>query len=179
MAERAVLHYEDLETFPEDNLRREILDGELYVTPSPVPRHAKVADAIGTALRAYAKRAGGECYTSPVDVVLSAQNVVVPDSVYIAPERLHTIGLKAILGVPSLLIEVLSPSTSSVDRNKKREIYARSGVPEYWIVDPDQNTIERCSQPANGRFQTIVTFDHDMPAATLLDFTLSFEEAFA
>ena len=179
MAHRAVLHYEDLETFPADNLRREILDGKLYVTPSPSRRHQRVVGAVYRALSDYERRAGGEAYVSPFDTVLSAQNVVEPDVIYVAPDRLHTLGVKAILGVPSLFVEVLSPATEHLDRGKKRAAYASFGVPEYWIVDADARTIERCSDPAGGSYQRIVTFDSDMPAATLPDLTLSFNEVFA
>jgi Uma2 family endonuclease len=178
MEHGAVLYYEDLETFPDDNLRREILGGELHVTPGPVPRHARVTDAIARAVWAYSQKAGGECYGSAVHIVLSAQNVVVPDVVYIAPDRLHTIGKKAVLGIPSLLVEVLSPSTSGIDRVKKRAVYARLGVPEYWIVDPEANTIERCSDPSGDHYCAVETFDKDMPSATLRDLTLSFNEIF-
>ena len=179
MAVRTALVYEDLQSFPEDNRRREILGGELYVTPSPIPRHQRVVGEIFSALREYAQRAGGEAYGSPLDTVLSAQNVVEPDVLYIGPDRLDTIGAKAILGVPSLFVEVLSPGTRSIDRGKKREIYARFSVPEYWIIDAEARTIERCSDPVGDRYQAVVTFGADMPAATLPDFVLSFDEIFA
>jgi Uma2 family endonuclease len=178
MAHRAVLHYEDLETFPDDNLRREILDGELNVTPSPVPRHAGVVGEIFRLLADHADRVGGKAFGSDVDIVLSAQNVVIPDVVYIAPDRLHTLGQKAIYGVPSLFVEVLSPTTMRIDRGKKRELYARFGLPEYWIVDPGANTVERCSDPEGNGYRTIVLFDGDMPAATLPDFRLPFVKVF-
>ena len=178
MAHRAVLRYEDLETFPEDDLRREILDGELNVTPSPVPRHAKVVFEISRALGEYADDAGGQVYGSDVDIVLSGHNVVVPDVVYIARDRLETIGKKAVHGAPSLLVEVLSPSTQHVDRGKKRDIYARFGLPEYWLVDPDANTIERCSEPSGNNYQTVEMFTGDMPSATLPGFVLPFEKVF-
>jgi Uma2 family endonuclease len=178
MAHRAVLRYEDLETFPDDNLRREILDGELNVTPSPVPRHAGVVGEIFRSLADHADRVGGKAFGSNVDIVLSAQNVVIPDVVYIAPDRLHTLGQKAIYGVPSLFVEVLSPTTMRIDRGKKRELYARFGLPEHWIVDPDANRIERCSDPDGLGYRTIVLFDDDMTAATLSDFVLRFEKVF-
>ncbi|MGH7683148.1 MAG: Uma2 family endonuclease [Vulcanimicrobiaceae bacterium] len=178
MAHRAVLRYEDLQTFPDDKLRREILDGQLNVTPSPVPRHARVVGDIFRLLADHADRVGGQAFGSDVDIVLSAQNVVIPDVVYIAPDRLHTLGEKAIYGVPSLFVEVLSPSTQRIDRGKKRQTYARFGVPEYWIVDPGANTIERCSDPAGERYETVLTFDQDMPAATLPDFVLPFGKVF-
>jgi Uma2 family endonuclease len=178
MSPSAVLRYEDLETYPNDDLRREILDGELYVTPSPVPRHAKVVFEISRSLGDYADQAGGQIYASDVDIVLGAENVVVPDVVYIASDRMDAIGPKAVHGVPSLLVEVLSPTTQHIDRGKKRDIYARFGLPEYWLVDPDANTVERCSDSSGDGYQTIEIFSSDMPAATLPGFLLPFKKVF-
>ncbi len=178
MAHRAVLRYEDLESFPNDDLRREILDGELNVTPSPSPRHAKVVIKISRRLDEYADDVGGQVYGSDVDIVLGAENVVIPDVIYIAPDRMQTIGQKAVFGAPSLIVEVLSPSTQHIDRGRKRAIYARFGVPEYWLADPDANTVERCSGPSGDGYQTIEVFSGDMPAATLPGFILPFEKVF-
>ncbi len=110
--------------------------------------------------------------------MLSAQNVVEPDVVFIAPDRQDTLGDKAIIGVPSLVVEVLSPGTAATDRGRKRDIYAHFDVPEYWIVDPDANTIERCSHPVEGVYRNVVAFENDMPAATLPDLVLPFENIF-
>jgi Uma2 family endonuclease len=178
MATQAPLVYEDLESFPDDGLRREILAGELYVTPSPIPRHQKVVLEVARALADYAEQAGGEAYIAPLDTVLSAQNVVEPDVVYVAPDRMHTLGTKAIIGVPSLVVEVLSPGTARIDYGRKRDVYAQFAVPEYWIVDPDANTIERCINPVDAVYRDIVMFDADMPAATLPGLVLLFEKIF-
>jgi Uma2 family endonuclease len=126
----------------------------------------------------YAERAGGEVNIARLDTVLSAQHVVEPDVIYVAPDRMHTLGVKAIIGVPSLVVEVLSPSTASTDRGRKRDIYAQFAIPEYWIVDPDANTIERCSDPIDGAYRNVVTFNEDMPAATLPDLVLPLEKIF-
>ena len=178
MAMQAPLVYEDLQSFPDDGLRREILAGELYVTPSPQRRHQRVAFEIARILADYAERAGGEVNIAPLDTVLSAQNVVEPDVIYVAPDRMHTLGVKAIIGVPSLVVEVLSPSTKRVDRGRKREIYARFAIPEYWIVDPDTNTIERCSNPVDAVYRDIVVVDRKLRAPTLSDLVLPFEAIF-
>jgi Uma2 family endonuclease len=177
MATQAPLVYEDLASFPEDHVRREILGGELYVTPSPTTRHQKISFRLGRLFEDYVEQAGGDFYLA-LDTVLSAQNVVEPDVIYIAPERMHTLGRKSVLGVPSLVVEVLSPSTKGIDRGRKREIYARFRIPEYWIVDPEANTIERCSDPLEGVYKSVVTFVEDMPAATLPDLVLPMEKIF-
>ncbi|MGH7716012.1 MAG: Uma2 family endonuclease, partial [Vulcanimicrobiaceae bacterium] len=89
MATQAPLVYEDLASFPEDNVRREILGGELYVTPSPSTRHQKISFRLGRLFEDYVEQAGGDFYLA-LDSVLSAQNVVEPDVLYIAPDRMHT-----------------------------------------------------------------------------------------
>lgn len=179
MAKQTALVYEDLATFPDDNLRREIIGGDLYVTPSPERPHQKAAGEIFAALRLYAKATNADVYFAPLDTIFSAQNVVQPDLVYVSAERVDVLGHKAIYGVPSLVVEILSPSTSRTDRVKKRELYARFGVPEYWIVDTDAKTIERCSDPRDGAYASIVLFERDFAAATLPGFTLDPNEVFA
>jgi Uma2 family endonuclease len=75
-------------------------------------------------------------------VVLSDENVVQPDIVFIARSRLRIIGKACIRGAPDLIVEILSPKTAARDRVVKRKLYASCGVREYWIVDPDEETIE-------------------------------------
>lgn len=170
------LVYEDLENFPDDGLRREIIAGELFVTPSPEYLHQRAVVKIAMALHQYELKFGGEVTVAPMDVVLSAQNVVEPDIIYVGSDRMDVIGKRAIRGVPSLVVEVLSPSSASADRVKKRALYARFAIPEYWIVDPESRTIERCSDPAAGSYQTTVTFDSEFTAATLRGFRLLLDE---
>jgi Uma2 family endonuclease len=167
MAHRATaLRYEDLEAFPEDNTRREIIDGELYVSPSPTLRHQTVVLSLVTILQTYARRHGGKAYVGPVDVVLAEHDIVAPDVVYIAPDRASILQEKAIFGAPSLIVEVTS-SNRSRDRGKKLRLYARSGIPEYWIVDPKRPTIERCCDPDGERYASVQIFTDVMDSATL------------
>lgn len=173
------LVYEDLEKFPNDGLRREIIGGELFVTPSPEQPHQRAVLNIAIVLREYEHKFGGQVTIAPFDVVLSAQNVVEPDVVFVAADRIDVSGRKAIHGAPTVAVEVLSPSTSRVDRVKKRELYARFAVPEYWIVDTDERTIERCSDPQNGVYQTIVTFDREFTSEALPGFRSALDELFS
>jgi Uma2 family endonuclease len=80
-------------------------------------------------------------FVSPIDVVLDDQNIVQPDVIYLAEDRLPAIE-DQIQGPPSLVVEVLSPSTANRDRQEKLDLYARFGVPEYWIVDPEMRSID-------------------------------------
>jgi Uma2 family endonuclease len=84
----------------------------------------------------------GEVLYAPLDVILSDTSIVQPDVVYLDPERLGAISPRGIEGPPTLVIEVLSPTTTLIDRSTKRQLYARYGVPYYWIVDPEARTVE-------------------------------------
>jgi len=135
------LTYEDLRNFPDDNLRREIIDGELFVTPSPLPRHQRVVLELAAALLAYSKERGGAVYPAPLDVFFSETNVVEPDVLFIRPEHVDTSDSEKIISIPDLLIEVSSPSTRRTDLTRKKDLYELFGVPEYWFVDPRQERV--------------------------------------
>ena len=167
MAHRATaLRYEDLEALPEDNTRREIIDGELYVSPSPALRHQEIVASLWAILRAYAQGHNGKAYVGPVDVILAEHDIVAPDVVYVASDRASILQEKAIFGAPSLIVEVTS-SNRSRDRGKKLRLYARAGVPEYWIVDPKRPSIERCCDPDGERYASVQIFTDAMDSATL------------
>jgi Uma2 family endonuclease len=138
---KRLLTYEDFLAFPDDGVRREIIDGEAFVTPAPVIRHQRLVGFLFNALYNHVEaHGGGLTFVSPVDVRLSEHDVVEPDIVFVADDRLGIIQEKYILGSPSLLIEVVSDPRT--DRVRKRDLYARAGVPEYWVVDPDADRVE-------------------------------------
>lgn len=128
---------------PDDGNRYEILDGDLYMTPAPVPRHQKISRRLQFILyEAFEKRGLGEVYNAPIDVVLGDHDICQPDIALVLAEELDIIGEKNIQGAPTLLIEILSPSTRRKDVLLKSNIYARFGVKDYWIVDPDIDQID-------------------------------------
>ena len=133
---KRLLTYEDFLTFPDDGVRREIVEGEVLVTPAPNVRHQDLVLRLCFALEEHVRaHGGGRVFVSPLDVRLSEHDIVEPDVIFLAEDRLSIIKEKFMLGSPSLLIEVVSDPRT--DRVRKRELYARAGVPEYWIVDPD------------------------------------------
>jgi Uma2 family endonuclease len=79
---------------------------------------------------------------APLDVIVTDANIVQPDLIYLDHERMSRSTRRGIEGAPTLLVEVLSPGTTGVDRNVRRALYARQGVPFYWIVDPEARTLE-------------------------------------
>jgi Uma2 family endonuclease len=84
----------------------------------------------------------GKLGLAPLDVVLGDDEVVQPDLIFVLNEHLDRLTRKNVHGAPDLVIEILSPGSTRLDRVKKRELYARHGVPEYWIVSPGERTVE-------------------------------------
>ncbi|CAN5638961.1 Uma2 family endonuclease [soil metagenome] len=137
------LTYDDLVgMFPEqDNKRRELIDGELIVTASPSLDHQGVVTRLLVALHVYARAAGGEAFPAPLDIIFSEANVVEPDVVYVGPDKLDG-SERRFLRAADVVVEVSSPSTRRLELVRKRRLYERFGVPEYWFVDLDADRIE-------------------------------------
>ena len=143
--QRRRVSYDDLAQMPEDGRRYELYDGEVFVVPSPLPRHQIVGQRLWWRLDEYARRTSGLAIMSPIDIVFSQHDVVQPDIVFLTTESLRDVSLDApISRSPDLAVEVLSPSTAANDRGRKMRMFQRYGVPEYWIVDPVNETIELC-----------------------------------
>jgi Uma2 family endonuclease len=144
----------DLEDVPEDQTgqRYEIIDGELIVTPSPVPRHEMLAIELTLIFGNFVKAGRlGQIFGDRVDVKLAeGEALVIPDLSFIRRDRLGIIGPTAINDAPDLVLEILSPSTRSRDLGEKRELYARNGVREYWVVDPEAETVTVLVQAEGG-----------------------------
>ncbi len=137
------LTYDDLCLLPNNGKRYEIVDGELFVTPAPRRPHQKVVTNLAYYLTEFTKRTGrGETYVAPFDVVFSRFDVVEPDVLYISEKRLAVLTEMNVQGAPDLVVEVLSESTAEIDHTTKLKLYARYGVEEYWIIDPDNCSAE-------------------------------------
>ena len=120
----------------------ELIEGRFMMSPAPRYRHQRLVAGFTSALHQYGNRTGrGEVLPSPIDVVLAPDMVLQPDLIFIFNENRRII-TERIEGAPDLVVEILSPSSTDRDLFVKREIYARFGVREYWIVDPDGRTIE-------------------------------------
>src|SRR5688500_3399122 len=132
------LTYDDFLLFPDDGRRHELIDGEHCVTPSPNTRHQVVCGNLFSLLRGHVKAHRlGKVFFAPFDVVFSQSDVVEPDLLYMSHQRAKEIlTSEHVEGVPELVIEIASKRTRKRDETTKRRLYERSGVSEYWVVDP-------------------------------------------
>jgi Uma2 family endonuclease len=132
----------DLLAMPEDGKRREIIEGDLFVTPSPISNHQRILAELVGAFRDYLKaNPVAEVLFAPLDVILSEHDVMEPDLLLVLKEH-QSIIRDWVRGAPDLVVEILSPATEARDRGPKMKAYARFGVGEYWIVDPATQVIE-------------------------------------
>ena len=143
--------YEDYLLFPDDGKRHELIDGEHYVTPSPVTKHQRISGNIFVFLGTYIQKVKiGQLFAAPMDVVLSDLDVVQPDLLFITNKRDSIITEKNIQGPPDLVVEILSASSRKTDEMVKRKLYERYRVAEYWIVDPELESIKIYRLSDNG-----------------------------
>ena len=135
--------YADYAAIPADGRRYEIVEGVLYMSPSPSPKHQLVCGNIHADLRTFVReRKLGQVFIAPLDVELSPGTVVQPDVLVVLERRREIITPTRIIGAPDLVVEVASPGTQTHDRSRKLIAYAEGGVPECWLADPDAETVE-------------------------------------
>jgi Uma2 family endonuclease len=135
------LTYEDYAKTPEGE-RWELIDGELIMPPSPKEAHQSVQGNLGAPMLIFVREKDlGKVYFAPFDVVLSDTDTVQPDLLFVSKDQLHIITADNVQGAPDLVVEIRSPSTARQDWTTKRELYARHGVKEYWLVDPEAATV--------------------------------------
>ena len=140
---RIRLTYVDYVGLPNDGKRYEILDGELFVTPAPRPRHQQVSINLEFVLLQHIRgHRLGQILHAPIDLVLDPTTVAQPDILFIRAGREAIISERGIEAAPDLIVEILSPASMRQDRTTKATLYSRFGVAHYWIVDPDARTIE-------------------------------------
>ena len=134
--------YRDYVLLPEQD-RRELIDGDFHMVPAPKPKHQRSLANLAFRLEGHARRNRlGTVFLSPLDVILSDDNVVQPDILFVSAERNEIITEDNIQGAPDMVVEVLSPSTADRDRQLKLGLYARFGVREYWIVDTVEESVQ-------------------------------------
>lgn len=134
--------YQDYLHTPEGE-RYQLVEGYLIKEPSPATYHQRLSIKIGFALEKYVtENQLGEILVAPCDVHLDDKTVLQPDIMFISKDRENIITEKNIKGAPDLTIEIVSPSSAYVDLVKKKRIYAKFKVKEYWIIYSEEKTAE-------------------------------------
>lgn len=170
---------DDLQDMPDDGQRYEVIDGELFVTPSPSANHQKALSVLFRLIADYVDRERiGDTFFSPSDITFSPRRAVQPD-LFVVPlvagrRPREFRDMKHLL----LAVEVLSPSTARLDRVKKRGLYREEGVEEFWIVDLDARTFER-STPADSRVDVLDVSLSWLPKGASTPFELQIPDYFA
>jgi Uma2 family endonuclease len=175
--------YEDYLLFPDDGKRHELIDGEHYVKPSPITKHQKISGTLFGCFFTHIQRTKiGQLFAAPMDVVLSDLDVVQPDLLFITNKRASIINEKNIQGPPDLVVEILSESSRKTDEMIKRKLYERFRVSEYWIVDPELESIKiyRLSDQGYSRIAELSVEAYDTLTSPLFpDWQLPLSQIFA
>ncbi len=133
----------DYQAMPEGPPYYQVIEGDLVMSPSPNLFHQRIAGRIYVQICNYlVKHPIGEAFVAPLDVFLSEVNIYQPDVIFVSKQRHSIIGADGIEGGPDLVDEILSSGTAKYDKGSKRKIYARTGVKELWLVDPEGKEIQ-------------------------------------
>ena len=136
------LGYDQYILYPDDGNRHELIDGDHYMSPAPSTYHQAISKRLQHQLYTKVELARlGSVFNAPIDVQLSEHDIVQPDLIALMNDSAASVAPAKVKGPPDLVIEILSPSTAKNDLDLKRRTYQRFGVREYWIVDPDQQSI--------------------------------------
>lgn len=156
----------EFELFPDDGNRHEVIDGDHYVSPPPNTYHQTVSRRVQFDLYRQIELADrGVVFNAPTGVELSETDIVQPDLILVGAYHKHIVAPKRIIGIPDLIVEILSPSNPRHDTDLKRSTYERTGVPEYWIVDPEKHTVEQLVSGDDRRYREAGTFSESITLA--------------
>jgi Uma2 family endonuclease len=148
----------DYEQMPDGPPYFQVIEGELVMSPSPKTSHQQILGSLYLILsRHLQEKPVGLVLLAPLDVFLGDVNVYQPDLIYVSNERRSFVTDRGIEGPPDLVVEILSPATARYDRGFKRKVYARTGVQELWLIDPETKLIQVYR----------LTEDAETPVATL------------
>lgn len=163
---------EVFESLPEGTLAQ-LINNQLVMSPAPSDPHQKVSDKIHRRLGDYVEENRlGETRAALYDVYLNRRNAFQPDIVFISNENLHKIQHSGLYGAPDLVIEIFSPASWHYDRGDKKDVYERSGVKEYWLVDPVTKQTEGFWL-VNGEYEPLPSEEGKI-AFRLFEFTVVF-----
>lgn len=178
--EKKITYEEFLEVDNKSNENLEFIDGKIYLLSAPSVNHQRIVTNLSAEFRNYFK--GKECihFVAPFDVVLNVKDKthkVQPDLSVICDKK--GLNEQNYNGIPELVVEVLSPSTASIDYIKKMDIYMNSGIKEYWIVSPRNNSIQIFSLKENKMYsEPIIYFKDTVKSLIFEDLEIRLEDIF-
>jgi len=139
-----------------DPFQYELLDGELVKKNAPTPWHQRLSRLLLRQIDTHVtEKQLGEVFYSPIDVFLNDYNAPQPDLVFVSEAKKNLVTNDGIMGVPDLVVEIISPSSIRRDRFDKRGIYERFAIPEYWIADPQNQEIEVYTLNSTGHYEAL------------------------
>lgn len=160
--------YADLELLPEDDDHRyELSHGALVVTPAPNTRHQMILAAVVAFL--HDRKLPSQRVLAEAELLLAADVVKRPD-VQVVDENL--VGGQSVVGTPALVVEIHSPATKALDLTEKRAEYAKHGIPSYWLIDPDDQTLT-VLRLASDRYDEVAVVGPDGSADLSQPFTMT------
>jgi Uma2 family endonuclease len=143
VAHATKLTTEDYRLLPDSGPRFQLIEGELYMSPSPNRYHQIISRNLEFLLLKYLEqRPLGELYHAPFDVYLSEHDVFQPDIVFVKKENFDVLTDAGVEGTPDLVVEIFSPSNAYLDKSAKLRVYARTGVQELWLIDPETRSVQ-------------------------------------
>ena len=177
------LTYDEFQTLPRDGSKRlELIEGEVYMTPSPNTAHQRAVRKLLRALDDFVERGGlGEVFIAPYDIVLSKWTALEPDLLFIRKDRASIVTDANVQGAPDLVIEILSPSNKVYDRETKLRVYEKAGIPEIWYLDPEDKTAEMFGLGGDGQYVLTAKLAGNAPIVSkaLPGLSLTLDQVFA
>jgi Uma2 family endonuclease len=172
--------YADYVALPDDGHRYEVVDGVLYVAPTPTIAHQSASNLFATYLTIHIQFAGkGRVFAAPCDVELAAGVITQPDIAVVLNDNTDIITPMHLIGAANLIVEIASSSTVGYDRREKQDAYARAGVAEYWIADPATRTVELLMSD-QGSYRSLGVFQGQatLPSRTIPGLPIRVEQFF-
>lgn len=177
------LTYDEFQTLPRDGSKRlELIEGEVFMTPSPNTRHQRAVGRLFRVLSDHAEENDlGEVFIAPYDIVFSKWTALEPDLLFIRKDRASIVTEANVQGAPDLVIEILSPSNKAYDRKTKLRAYEKAGVPEIWYFDPEDDSAEILNLGGDGFYVVTARLSGSeaIVSKALPGLTLTLDQVFA
>lgn len=167
------LSAEQFFALPDDGNRYELVDGITFMSPSPTPRHQRILMEIAFQLETYLRGNPVGLIFPETDVQLGAARVYRPELVFLPADRVAA-NLARIVDVPALVVEIVSPATRAIDTQTKKDDYEAAGIHEYWLIDPDDETLS-FFRLHGGRYKLVSVEGQSFRSEAVPGFTLDLE----